>query len=452
MTSSDMTSSIRNVGEVLQDALTIPIYQRPYRWSEKHVSQLIHDIIHHQDKSSYRLGTIVVHEDEDSKLSIVDGQQRLLTLALMVVALQKILPDSDVFKDSKSHTSFLQSLTISNVTSITNLKHNSVIIKQRLESLKNDTDNHAVLEKLAHYLLNHCTVVFITLTDLSEAFQFFDSQNARGKPLEPYDLLKAYHLREMKHESSLIQTSIIQSWEEHAKAEGSLKEIFDDFLFRIKKWLKHEQGRYFSKDDIDLFKGLNPDEKDLPPYFSLYKISHHLTDNYNQEGMRKIDNQHLNYPFAINQIVLNGRRFFESVDHYIKVLKVLESHCELQHIFKLIGDTDGKNRKGDQYTLNLFKCVLMFYFDKFGDYQLKQAGDLCFLWAYRLRLDKQSLQMASMDNYAKKANSLFFIIHHAIQAKEVLNFIISPLEKCNATKMGKIEKIFTDKGLLKNDN
>jgi len=123
MTSSDMTSSIRNVGEVLQDALTIPIYQRPYRWSEKHVSQLIHDIIHHQDKSSYRLGTIVVHEDEDSKLSIVDGQQRLLTLALMVVALQKILPDSDVFKDSKSHTSFLQSLTISNVTSITNLKH-----------------------------------------------------------------------------------------------------------------------------------------------------------------------------------------------------------------------------------------------------------------------------------------------------------------------------------------
>lgn len=33
--------------------------------------------------------------------------------------------------------------------------------------------------------------------DISEAFQFFDSQNARGKALYPHDLLKAYHLREM---------------------------------------------------------------------------------------------------------------------------------------------------------------------------------------------------------------------------------------------------------------
>ena len=37
----------------------------------------------------------------------------------------------------------------------------------------------------------------IELSDISEAFQFFDSQNARGKDLEAHDLLKAYHLREM---------------------------------------------------------------------------------------------------------------------------------------------------------------------------------------------------------------------------------------------------------------
>ena len=41
-------------------------------------------------------------------------------------------------------------------------------------------------------------MVEVVLQDISEAFQFFDSQNARGKDLEPHDLLKAYHLGALK--------------------------------------------------------------------------------------------------------------------------------------------------------------------------------------------------------------------------------------------------------------
>jgi len=443
---TDMQPSVRTIGQVLQDKLNIPVYQRPYRWSEKHVSQLIQDIIHHQDKSSYRLGTVVVHK-KDGKLDIVDGQQRLLTLALTIAAMKSRIADSEVFKLDKSKESqadLLQSLIITNAISIENLKHNSVIIDQRLTAL-GDTQ----LEALANFLVNACTVVFITLDDLSEAFQFFDSQNARGKSLEPYDLLKAYHLREMEHEPEQVQTDIIAAWEKEAKDDGALKEIFDDYLFRIKKWLKHEEGRYFTKDDVDLFKGLNPDDKALPPYFSLYKMSHHLTDNYNQDNVRKIDEQHLDYPFAINQVVLNGRRFFESTQHYVNVLKHLEQHPELSQFFVFTSkEYPGKGRKGDQYVHNLFKCILIFYYDKFGEERLQQAGLLCFLWAYSLRINLQSLQMASMDNHALAPKNLFFVINNAIQAKDVFNFILSPLEACRATKMGKIKQMFIDNRLL----
>ncbi|MGC6756730.1 hypothetical protein ACP0GT_25630, partial [Escherichia coli] len=51
-------------------------------------------------------------------------------------------------------------------------------------------------EQQIDFLLNRCQVVCFVLQDISEAFQFFDSQNARGRDLAPHDLLKAFHLRE----------------------------------------------------------------------------------------------------------------------------------------------------------------------------------------------------------------------------------------------------------------
>ncbi|WP_350636732.1 DUF262 domain-containing protein, partial [Pseudoalteromonas sp. GW168-MNA-CIBAN-0100] len=76
--------------------------------------------------------------------------------------------------------------------SIKNLKHNAQIISERVTSL-NTTEK----QNLLNFVLNKCELIQVTLDDLSEAFQFFDSQNARGKALAPHDLLKAYHLREM---------------------------------------------------------------------------------------------------------------------------------------------------------------------------------------------------------------------------------------------------------------
>ena len=47
-------------------------------------------------------------------------------------------------------------------------------------------------------------MVFIKVFDISEAFQMFDSQNGTGMPLEPYNLLKAFHLKSIKSDIVLI--------------------------------------------------------------------------------------------------------------------------------------------------------------------------------------------------------------------------------------------------------
>ena len=69
------------------------------------------------------------------------------------------------------------------------------------------------------FLLNQCSLVKIVTDDQSEAFQFFDSQNSRGKELAPHDLLKAYHLREMGREDERTKIEVIKQWEDYGENE-----------------------------------------------------------------------------------------------------------------------------------------------------------------------------------------------------------------------------------------
>ena len=62
--------------------LVIPLYQREYKWEDERITSLLSDI----HKSSKFLGNIILDEDEvDYK--IVDGQQRLTTCFLILIAL-----------------------------------------------------------------------------------------------------------------------------------------------------------------------------------------------------------------------------------------------------------------------------------------------------------------------------------------------------------------------------
>ena len=118
-------------------------------------------------------------------------------------------------------------------------------------------------KQLSNFFLEKCELVCVTLDDISEAFQFFDSQNARGKSLETYDLLKAFHLREMEHASTDEVSYCVEHWEQRAtiQADGDiqpkLKTIINDVLFPIRRWLRGETAIEFKKEDVRVFKGVN---------------------------------------------------------------------------------------------------------------------------------------------------------------------------------------------------
>ena len=84
---SEEKAKILKIDDVFKLKLSIPDYQRPYKWTVKNVQQLIDDLLtHFRDNKVYRIGTIVLYKN-DGKSEIVDGQQRLTTLSLLLYKL-----------------------------------------------------------------------------------------------------------------------------------------------------------------------------------------------------------------------------------------------------------------------------------------------------------------------------------------------------------------------------
>ena len=295
-------------------------------------------------------------------------------------------------------------------------------------------------------------MVEVVLQNISEAFQFFDSQNARGKDLEPHDLLKAYHLREMNNLPEEEQLNIVNKWEKFEPTE--LSNLFAIFLFRIRNWSKGLSAREFTKDNIDVFKGISLDSIICPemyPFTNLYRIVHYYVDDYNNSFHSKIRNQRFDYPFQLDQTIINGKRFFEMVAHYKILYENIKSLKQNNSILKLIEEYKGHYRTGDIYIRNMFYCALLYYVDKFGYYELDKAINKLFAWAYTLRMKLKNVGIPSIDNYALNhpphaSVQLFKILRDSTNPKDILNLQLEVLNEnvSVSTKTEDIERKLKD--------
>lgn len=55
--------------------LAIPVYQRPYQWTQNNINQLLKDIRTFNEKSAYHLGTFIIHDDGEFWFLISPGNQ-----------------------------------------------------------------------------------------------------------------------------------------------------------------------------------------------------------------------------------------------------------------------------------------------------------------------------------------------------------------------------------------
>ena len=451
------------------DQLSIPDYQRPYKWTEKNLNALVNDIQEHKDKSAYRLGSIVLHRnpnsDSDENIDIVDGQQRTLTLMLLVWAIiQK--PELDLKQEHLKKD--LNEISEKIDAFVAKQKFNSDISHHNIYQNFNAARRIVSVnfsEQDIDFLLNNCQVAVFILDDISEAFQFFDSQNARGRDLEPHDLLKAYHLREFSAQEQHLKAQTVAHWESLDSAH--LAKLFSNYLFRIRLWSRGKSARFFNKDHVHLFKGIHLGQSDHHPYLEPLRIAHYFIDDYNAQDQRQIDRQEMSFPFQLDQMIINGRRFFEMVEHYEKQISKVVDHQDQSEKISIFGEIlqdranriikslnkfhGASRRSGDGYVRTLFDSALIFYIDKFATDRLSEAIEKIFIWAYRCRISQYSVQLATIDNYVLEKN-IFSLLKYAQSPSELMGWSLPIVDRQEGTKVEPLITLFKELNYLKQEN
>ncbi len=420
--------------------LVIPNYQRPYKWTAKNVIQLLDDIIDakNANKETYRVGTLILHEKE-SKYNIVDGQQRTITFSLMLKALG---PDDSI--------SFLDQKLTDNPYNIRNIPNNFRTLERRAKNIIDDKEKG----ELQEYIKNNCELIVIITKDLSEAFQFFDSQNARGKKLYPHDLLKAYHLREMNDMDIAETEMIVKTWEDLDQKELSV--LFSDYLYRVKEWTKGNKAWGLSEHNIHKFKGIT--QRDNFPYAQFYKGAFAYANTFNHSTMPYVSGIRNLKPYQLDTPIVAGKPFFDYTKHYFEILKDIKNNDKYEGYF--INDNDivktldlrgYKNGVGNRITRLLFDTAILLYVDRFCPTDrpakidlemLDQFVVIVFIWAYSLRAQYTNLGWQSAQNYImgnKEMTNSFNIYKVITESDSPVSLLSSLSDKVSSLPNGKIK-------------
>jgi hypothetical protein len=423
--------------------LVIPPYQRPYKWTAKNAVQLFDDIIEakNQNKETYRVGTLILHFDaKKSVYNIVDGQQRTITFSLLLMALN----------DGQGVTiRFLNQSLTDDTHNARNIPNNYRTLERRIHNI---SDARERLE-LHEYIKNNCELIVVITEDISEAFQFFDSQNARGKKLYPHDLLKAYHLREMNNLDIAQTEKTVKDWEDLEQKKLAL--LFSDYLYRLKEWIKGNRAFGLNEHNIQKFKGINRNGN--YPYAQFFKGAFAYADMVNQSSMPFVSGMNNLKPFQIDTPIIAGKSFFDYAKHYFVILKDIQNNNKYEGYFindneivKTLDLRTYKNGVGNGITRLLFDTAVLLYVDRFcpserpskTDKEMleKQFVMYAFIWAYSLRAQYYNLGWQSAQNYilgsdVKNSINIYKMI---TEADSPITLLSSLSDKLSPLPLGKI--------------
>ena len=220
---------------VLRLPLSIPNYQRIYCWEEQNVKCLLDDVFSHLERSEktstpYRLGTVILHS-HDHKYDIIDGQQRLVTLSLLLYEIG-IYPT-------------LLNEKFSSKRSLEYVAYNKHIIRKYIQkNLRIKNLGRRLLEGLQF------SVLVLQNSSIDLAYTFFSNINSRGVRLTDYDLLKAHHLRYIPtsfEKQSMLAAEVWNKMIENGRAfkesgeSADYETTLDTYIYRLRKWMRKKE-------------------------------------------------------------------------------------------------------------------------------------------------------------------------------------------------------------------
>ena len=303
----------KTIKDLFQDKKSdflIPDYQRPYAWGETECQTLWDDIFsfaipdegrtEFDSNSEYFLGPIVTFKNTDSKMEVIDGQQRLTTLMLLLRAfytkfghmqdkasvatkqnIEKCIWKTDEFGEPDMATLKIDSevATDKDKDEFLDILRTGVVKTGQKSRYANNFKffQDCIDSFLAKYptyfaylptrIMNNCILLPIEAESQDTALRIFSTLNDRGMPLSDSDIFKAqfYKFYTAKGEKD----SFIKRWKEleeltekifHPLNGTPMDELFTRYMYyiRAKMGIKSSTTealrKFYEKENYALLK------------------------------------------------------------------------------------------------------------------------------------------------------------------------------------------------------
>lgn len=258
----------------------IPRNQRRYVWKKPHWQDLYEDIVFSiTETKPHFVGSIVLEgegkKDGLSYYTIIDGQQRLTTITIVLLAIMKHFHENDMTDDFLGTISYLQSKNNSNQditilnseyhVSLASLIRNMIALKDKslsmasfveantlsktkdkcigdalrffYSAIRDDVQQVDNVQKRLREIRNavlDMTAVKIVSSSEEDSYTIFEILNARGQELAAHELLKNYIMRYIQPTERRDDAKMM--WEDMERAIGSSMDKF------IKHYATHRFG------------------------------------------------------------------------------------------------------------------------------------------------------------------------------------------------------------------
>lgn len=287
----------------------IPDYQRPYAWGVEECKTLWEDLFsfsfpnndcdQFNNNDEYFLGPIVTFKNNEGKMEVIDGQQRLTTLMLLLRAFYNklgFMMDANSLAMKMDIEKCLWRADMFGKYKKDDLKIDSEVAtdndKEEFLSILKDGDNsdkksryaknfQYFKEQIDYFLncyptyfayfpaiiLNNCVLLPIEAESQDTALRIFSTLNDRGKPLSDADIFKA---QLYKYYSSIgKKDEFIATWKEidevataifHPISGTPLDELFTRYMYYERALMGNKSStteslrKFYEKDNYSLFK------------------------------------------------------------------------------------------------------------------------------------------------------------------------------------------------------
>lgn len=328
MSAMNFNTSNQTFRQLMGNGLSysVPRFQRDYSWTQDEWDDLwqdIQEVLRPGGEPAHYMGYLVLQTQDQKSFDVIDGQQRLTTLSLLVLALLRnfqdlveagVEPENNkrrIDQLRNAYIGYLDPVTLIPKSKLNLNRHNDgyykdfIIPLQRLPQRGLSSSEHllrkafewyckqlrdtyaprrdgAVLARFIDDLADKLFFTVITVTDELNAFKVFETLNARGVRLSPTDLLKNYLFSVVHRENAGSHEieALERRWESMVGRLGG--ESFPDFL------RAHWNSRRRFVREADLFKTIRAGTPGKADVFELVRQMEQDIDVYaglsNPEG------------------------------------------------------------------------------------------------------------------------------------------------------------------------